>query len=68
MSGNVFLSRRAFDKGLSDTLTLKPLRDLARALVHHEQPERYTASPSKGQDIVVSRDEATGAWHVRKAS
>ena len=36
MSGTVSLSRRAFEKGVNDVLTLKPLRDVACKIVTGE--------------------------------
>ncbi len=68
MGERVFLSRPSFDKGLNDTLTLKPLRRLANSLMEHKRPAPQSASPTTSKDLVVSRDATTGAWRVRKAS
>lgn len=62
----VFLSRRAFDKGLHDTLALKPLRDIARAVIQGGKIEHVHVQRENPRSIVVSQDKATGSWHVRK--
>lgn len=70
MSDSISLNRRAFEKGFTDTLTLKPLRDAASAFLKGERidvkptvtVQRRTAT-SKVSIVVSSRTQ-----HGRKSA
>jgi|ETN07SMinimDraft_1059922.scaffolds.fasta_scaffold575225_1 hypothetical protein len=65
MSEMVSLSRSAFSRGVTEVLTLKPLRDVATGAVSRTKPVA-DAPKSKNQKIVVER-KGGSSWHVKRA-